>query len=92
MKKRQLRKQNKHLKEELIMVKKNFYMMYKLLDDIDTTSDIYKENYKARLKHIDSLQKQRHRAKSNLVDEVYDLFYRQEDDILTPYFEEKQDV
>lgn len=63
------------------------YNLYKILDDIDTTSDMYKDNLMGRCKRIDKLIQERFNVGENIVKELYDKFYNKEEDILTPLFE-----
>lgn len=63
------------------------YWLYKLLDDIDTTSDIYKDDLKGRIQRIDELQQERHKCvDENVVKDLYNRYYKQEDDILVEEF------
>ena len=61
------------------------YKLFKALDDIDTTSDIYKGSHKARCEHIDKIIKDLE-YDSKFRDWLFDRFYNKEEDILTPIF------
>ena len=61
--------------------------LFKALDDIDTTSDIYKGNDKARCNHIDSIIKSI-TVDREYISQLYDKYYKKEEDILTTIFKE----
>jgi hypothetical protein len=66
---------------------KKLYDLYKVLDDIDTTSDIYKEHTNARIEHIEDLHKKRHDIlNDDEVDKLYGIYYKIDDDMLSPIF------
>jgi hypothetical protein len=67
------------------------YDLYKALDDIDTTSDIYKGNYKARCEHIDEIVNSiKNFIEVPHVQDLYNKYYKKEEDILTPIFKENE--
>ena len=67
---------------------KMIFDLFKALDDIDTTSDIYKSSYQARCNHVDEIIKSID-IDRDYIEELYNEFYKREDDILTPIFKKE---
>jgi uncharacterized coiled-coil DUF342 family protein len=74
---------------EIDKLREKVYNLFKLLDDIDTTGDMYKGNINARLQRVDGIADERHKILSECeIDSLYHKFYKEEEDILTPVFKE----
>ena len=58
---------------------RQIYELWKLLDDIDTASDIFKEDYEAFAEHVYRIQRKRFEiVPESEVDILYDQFYPKE--------------
>lgn len=56
---------------------KQIFELWKLLDDIDTASDMFKDNYKSLTKYIFKIQQKRHSIVSNKkINKLYDKYYK----------------
>jgi hypothetical protein len=66
----------KELKEDIVRKEKIIYLLYKLLDNIDTASDMFKDDYKGLAKYVYKLQQKRHDVISKAyVNELYDRYH-----------------
>lgn len=61
------------------MYEEAVYRLWKMLDDIDTASDMFKENYEGLSKYVYSIQQGRHDVITpQEVERLYEKFYKDE--------------
>ncbi len=59
---------------------KQIYELFRLLDDIDTAGDMFKEDHKGYRKYVEGKQKQRwYHINEKQVNELYERFYPKEE-------------